>query len=85
LVLIPVPLSIRFLRREQRTLQSLMVLLVDTVAKEWGLIQVPDPVGAAAEPKPAEAAPADSPFKAPTERAPAAGAKGGLPKPSEQV
>jgi GT2 family glycosyltransferase len=85
LVLIPVPLSIWFLRREQRTLQSLMVLLVDTVAKEWGLIKVPDPVGAAAEPKPAEAAPADSPFKAPTERAPAAGAKGGLPKPSEQV
>jgi GT2 family glycosyltransferase len=40
LLLTPLPLLIWFLRHEQRTLQSMIVLLLDTVAKEWNLTKV---------------------------------------------
>jgi glycosyltransferase involved in cell wall biosynthesis len=40
LLLTPLPLLIWFLRHEQRTLQSMIVLLLDTIAKEWNLAKV---------------------------------------------
>ena len=41
LLLLSMPLFAGFLAREERNLQSLMVVFLDEVAKKWGLTKVP--------------------------------------------
>jgi hypothetical protein len=82
LLLIPVPVSIWFLRREQRTLQSMIMLLLDNVAKEWRLVKVPDPVAVSPEDKPLDTSAVE---KSPFRPAPDPGKSGALPKPTQQT
>ena len=55
LLLLPAA-AIWFLRRQQRTLQSIVIVLLDSLAKDWGLVNAGHPSTAAskvaAEPKP---------------------------------
>jgi hypothetical protein len=41
LLLLALPLFVWFIRRQQRNLQSMMVVFLDDLAKEWGLTKVP--------------------------------------------
>jgi hypothetical protein len=43
LLMLTLPLFVWFLHREQRNLQSMIVVFLDNLAKEWRLIKVPGP------------------------------------------
>ena len=68
LLLLTLPLFVYFLHRQKRQLQSLLVVFLDDVAKQWPLIKVPsdfEAKRAAMKPAPSEVKPPeDSPFRA---------------------
>lgn len=68
LLLLTLPLFAYFLHRQKRNLQSLLVVFLDDLAKQWQLIKIPSDFETArsvAKPAPSEVKPPeDSPFKA---------------------
>jgi cellulose synthase/poly-beta-1,6-N-acetylglucosamine synthase-like glycosyltransferase len=70
LLLLTLPAFAWFLWRQKRKLQSLVIVFLDELAKEWQLIKIPTDTetrhAARKEPKPV-VVPANSPFKAPQE------------------
>jgi glycosyltransferase involved in cell wall biosynthesis len=52
LMLLTLPMFAWFLRREQRTLQSMVVVFLDELAKEWKLTPVSESIASPSSPKP---------------------------------
>lgn len=83
LMLLTLPAFAYFLHRQKRSVQSLVIVFLDEMAKEWKLIRIPDDFRVRRAPKAAASereAPEDSPFRAP-QKEPGTAPSGTTPDP----